>query len=267
MKNQIEKWHKDLSALAHRAAADDKVLENERRRMYEALGRLDEAESKVTRRQPVAKLFFGLDLTGSREPSLEHARIATAAMFDAITAIGAVAVKLVYYRGTNECRASKWYSDPEILCRSMLQLSCEAGHTQIARLLRVAQAEEEEISGAVFIGDHCEDDRGELLKLAKALGDKSIPLWIFHECADHDQRSLKAKPVFKQMAELSGGIYVEFKPDSGTVLSDLLPTAGAFSTAGVAGFEKIAPPKTYEAREFRNRLMLGDGRNGRLLKG
>ena len=68
------------------------------------------------------------------------------------------------------------------------------------------------------------------------------------------------------MAELSGGIYVEFKPDSGTILKDLLPTVGAFSLAGVTGVEKVAPPKTPEAREFRNRLMLGDGKDGRLLK-
>src|ERR1700735_3539658 len=74
------------------------------------------------------------------------ARLATGAMFDAIKALGAVAVKLVYYRGPDECRATSWHSDPDILGASMRRLSCEVGYTQIARVLRLALAEGENLS-------------------------------------------------------------------------------------------------------------------------
>lgn len=245
MNNKLEKWHND-----------EKALDVERRLMNEALARLNEVKYEP---RPAGQIIFGLDLTGSREPSLHHARIATAAMFDAIKAIGKVAVKLVYYRGTNECRASKWHGDPATLSRSMLTLSCETGLTQIARLLRLALAEKEKLSGMVFVGDHCEDDGDELLGLAQTLGKKSIPLFMFHECADHDERSLAAKPIFKSMANASGGVYVEFKPDSGAVLREMLANVAAFSAAGVEGVRKIAMPETPEARQLQGRLLLGAG--------
>src|SRR5690349_19880798 len=191
------------------------ALDTERRLMNEALGRLQQRDKKHGRGQ--GRLIFGLDLTGSREHSLKQARIATAAMFDAINSLGPVPVKLVYYRGS-EMKASAWHDDPAVLAQAMRRLSCETAYTQIARLLRLALAEPETICGVVFIGDHCEDDTDKLEKLAQELGRKSMQLFVFHECADHDERSIEAKPIFKRMAELSGGIYVEFKPDSGAAL-------------------------------------------------
>jgi len=240
-----------------------KALEAERRLMNEALKRLGRnrlqsgAESRPLERRAAARLIFGLDLTQSREASLAQARIATAAMFGAIRAIGRIAMKLVYYRGTQECRESQWCADAEILCRSMLGLSCEAGATQIARLLRRVLAMEETLSGVVFVGDHCEDNADELVALGQKLRDRAIPLFVFHECADHDQRSLEAKPLFRRIAELSGGVYVEFKPDSGEVLRELLSGVAAFSAAGAKGVERLALPRTTEARDLRGRLLLG----------
>ena len=238
---------------------DEKALDAERRLMNEALGRLKRIEQNYNMDRPAGRLIFGLDLTGSREHSLLHARIATAAMFDTIKAIGAIAVKLIYYRGNSECRAGAWHHDPAIVCRSMLTLTCESGATQIARLLRTALTEETRISGVVFVGDHCEDDPAELRRLAQTLGQRSTPLFMFHECADHDNRSLKAKPVFKAMAQLSGGIYVEFKPDSGAILREMLSSVAAFSAAGVQGVKQVAFPRTPEARQLHERLLLGSG--------
>jgi hypothetical protein len=68
---------------------------------------------------------------------------------------------------------------------------------------------------------------------------------------------LKAKPIFKRLAEQGGGVYVEFKPDSGTVLKELLSGVAAFSTAGVEGIERMEMPTTSEARQLRRRLLLG----------
>ena len=240
----------------------ERALEAERRLMSEALAKLGRTEERRIA-QHAGKLIFGLDLTGSREAGLKQARIATAEMFDAIRTFGKVEMKLVYYRGTDQCRESQWCADAEVLRRSMLKLSCERGSTQIAKLLRLVLAEREKLSAVVFVGDHCEEDPEELLGLAKKLRDKGIPLFVFHECEDHDEWSLKAKPPFKRLAEISGGIYVEFKPDSGQVLRELLPSIAAFSTAGTEGVQRLALPVTAEAKQLRNRLLLAAGSDGK----
>jgi len=227
----------------------------ERRLMNEALARLGPVDLNIGAGR-AGRLIFGLDLTGSRAQSLKRARIATAAMFDTIKTMGKLAVKLIYFRGANELRASAWHDDPAVLSESMRQLSCRTGETQIARLLRAVLAETERISGVVFVGDHCEDDPGEVVALAESLGKRSMPLFLFHEIADHDGRSLEARPVFERMAEVSGGVYVEFRPDSGAVLHEMLANVAALAAAGLEGVKQVALIKTPEARQLQTRLLL-----------
>ena len=240
------------------------ALEMERRRMNDALASLNRAKEERALARRAGRLIFGLDLTASRDAGIKHARIATAAMFDAIAAFGRVEMKLVYYRGIGECRQSQWCDSPDVLCRSMLKLACESGTTQIAKLLRLVLNEPERVSGIIFVGDHCEESPEEMHGVASLLRDKKIPLYLFHECGDLDPYALRAKPLFKRMAEITGGVYVEFKPDSGEVLKELLPTVAAVSTAGVVGIDRIPLPKTPEARQLQGslRLLLGNGRTG-----
>jgi len=248
----IEKWR-----------ADEKALALERQRMTEALARLAAVEMReakgAVRRS--GRLVFILDLTGSRKASLRRARIATAEMFTAVKRIGAVAVKLIYYRGEEECKASAWESDPEIISRAMQRLSVETGGTQIARALRrVLAGEQEPVSGVVFIGDHCEDDPAELAQLAAALGEKHVPVFVFHECADDDGRAVEARPVFRRMAEASNGVYSEFEPDSSAQLGELLSTVGAFSAGGIEAVKQVPQVTTAQARQLQSRLLrLGPG--------
>lgn len=233
-----------------------KALDHEWRLMNAALERLGQVEAREqapARRG--ARLIFGLDLTGSREASLRQARVATAAMFDTIKAVAAVAVKLVYYRGS-ECRAGEWHDDPGLVSAAMMRLSCKSGYTQIRKVLRHALNEKEQLSGLVFIGDHCEEDADDLAGLAQKLGARKIPIFVFHECADHDVRSLEARPVFKCMAECSGGVYTEFKPDSGAILRELLSTVAVFGAAGHEGLKQVGQPLTPEARQLRGSLLL-----------
>lgn len=201
------------------------------------------------------RLLVALDLTASRTESLKQARIATAQMLASIKAVGKVAVKMVYFRG-DECRATAWHDDAEKITGAMLSLSCKTGTTQIARVLKLALAEKEKLSGVVLVGDHCEDIPDELLHLAATLGGCSIPLFIFHEVVDHDHHALQARPVFEQMAKLSGGVYSEFRPDSGAILRELLSTVAAFSVAGHEGVKQIAQPVTAPARQLQSSLLM-----------
>jgi hypothetical protein len=234
-----------------------KALDDEWRLMNAALERLGQVEARE--QSPArrgGRLIFGLDLTGSREASLRQARIATAAMFDTIKAIGAVALKLIYYRGS-ACRAGQWHDDPGVVSKAMLQLSCKTGYSQIGKVLRFALDEKQPLSGLVFIGDHCEEGADELAALAQKLGARKIPIFMFHECVDHDTRSLEARPVFESMAEFSGGVYTEFRPDSGVTLRELLATVAVFSAGGHEGLERVGQPLTPEARQLRTQLLLG----------
>jgi hypothetical protein len=228
---------------------------NDARKIDAALAQFGQVEKKSGGASRCGRLIVALDLTGSREWSLKQAGKATAAMLEAIAALGSVTVKLVFFRG-RECKAGPWQDDADAVCRSMLGLSCMTGHTKIGRVLRLVRDEPGPISGVVYIGDHCEEEGDELTALAGQLGEKHIPVFVFHECADDDDRWIAAKPIFKAIAAASSGAYTEFKPDSGAVLRELLSNIGAFSAAGVEGVKQIGQATTPEARQLQGRLLL-----------
>jgi len=248
-----------MSHAISRRTTDERALNAERELLNRALADLDHVERVIAEKRERGRVVFALDLTASRERTLEQARIATAAMFDAIKAVGEVALRFVYFRGTNECKASSWNSDPGALCESMLRLTCESGRTQIGRVLRMVLGEKQRISAVVFVGDQCEEDSAGLEALAKALGEKSIPIFVFHECADDNDRSLAAKPVFMLLAQASGGAYLELKADSGAALRETLSTVAAFTAGGAEGLTRIALPTSSEVRKLRQSLMLTSG--------
>jgi hypothetical protein len=253
--NELNKWNNGNSSLTP-----------ERRLMNEALARLGQVESAGPETRGAVKragrLIFILDLTGSREPGLKQARIATAAMFDAIKKIGSVSIKLIYFRGS-ECKAGRWENNPATVSKTMQKLSCKVGGTQIGRALRcVLEGEKEPVSGVVFIGDAFEDDENEVEGLAAAFGDKHTPIFVFHECcSDDDEHRRETKP-FKRMAFCSGGVYSKFGTDSADELRELLSTVAAFSTAGAEGVKQMEPATTPQAQQLQARLLLlgpGDG--------
>jgi hypothetical protein len=93
-------------------------------------------------------------------------------------------------------------------------------------------------------------------------GQKRIPIFVFHEVRDDDSLALQAQPLFEHMAEASGGVYTEFRPDSGAVMRELLSTVAAFSAAGHEGVKRVAQPVTAPARQLQARLLLGPAGGG-----
>src|SRR3569833_2389339 len=57
------------------------------------------------------RVIFALDATMSRQPTWDTACRLQTEMFREAGSIGGLDVQLVYYRGLNECRASRWVSD------------------------------------------------------------------------------------------------------------------------------------------------------------
>src|SRR3977135_4687691 len=81
------------------------------------------------------RLVFALDATMSRQPTWDMACALQADMFREAAAIGSLDIRLVYYRGFNECRASGWISDSAQLAKLMGKIDCRGGNTQIGKVL------------------------------------------------------------------------------------------------------------------------------------
>src|SRR5262245_9729423 len=75
------------------------------------------------------RLIFALDATASREPTWDRAAMLQSEMFDAVAGIGRLDVQLVYFRGIDECRASRWLTSAAALHGLMQRVRCAAGET------------------------------------------------------------------------------------------------------------------------------------------
>src|ERR1700726_838491 len=64
-------------------------------------------------------LIFAPDAPASREPSWDRACRIQGEMFEATTGLGGLDVKLVFYRGFGECKASRWLANAADLHRVM----------------------------------------------------------------------------------------------------------------------------------------------------
>src|SRR5258708_28516713 len=93
------------------------------------------------------RLIFALVATASREPSWDRACRIQGEMFEATAALGGLDVKLVYYRGFNECQASRWMSNAADLHRVMRRVSSLPGASHIQRGFPLALAPPQTKSG------------------------------------------------------------------------------------------------------------------------
>jgi hypothetical protein len=68
--------------------------------------------------------------------------------------LGTLQIQLVYYRGLDECRASRWTSNAHELARIITGISCRAGTTQIGKILAHIRKENaaQKVSTAIFVG-------------------------------------------------------------------------------------------------------------------
>ena len=77
----------------------------------------------------------------SRQPTWDMACTLQADMFREAASLGSLDIRLVYYRGLNECRATGWISDSAQLARLMGKIDCRGGNTQIGKVLSEARRE------------------------------------------------------------------------------------------------------------------------------
>lgn len=191
------------------------------------------AISQFVDQQP--RLMFAVDATASRQPTWDHATHLQQEMFLTSGKVASLAVQLCYYRGFREFRASRWLTDSTALAGLMGRVRCEGGHTQIAKLLKHAQAEHRKatVRALVFIGDAVEESADGLCNLAGQCGILRLPLFLFQEGRDR-----AVEQTFRSMARLSGGAYARFDSSSATTLASLLGAVASFAMGGRAALEK-----------------------------
>ena len=183
------------------------------------------------------RLVFAMDATMSRQPTWDLALSLQADMFRAVKQIGGLAVQLVYFRGYDECRSSRWVADPEALARLMTTVSCQGGHTQIGKVLTHARREtdRERVQALVYVGDCMEENVDALCAQAGELALLGLPLFLFQE--GHDSRAAAA---FREMARLTRGAYCRFDQGSAGQLRDLLTAVAAYAAGGGKALERLA---------------------------
>lgn len=175
------------------------------------------------------RLIFAMDATMSRQPSWDLALELQADMFKAVKVVGGLDVQLVYFRGYNECQASKWVGDPDALARLMRQVSCAGGFTQISKVLSHARRESAsaKVNALVYVGDAMEEDVDRLAGLAGQLAMIGTPVFLFQE-----GRDAKVERAFREIARLSRGAYAPFDAGSAQQLRELLTAVAVYAAGG-----------------------------------
>ncbi|MFO1108340.1 MAG: VWA domain-containing protein [Bradyrhizobium sp.] len=175
------------------------------------------------------RLVFALDATMSRQPTWDMACTMQADMFREAASIGSLDIRLVYYRGLSECRATGWISDSAQLARLMGKIACQGGNTQIGKVLTETRREAvaSGVRALVFVGDAMEENVDELCATAGELGLLKVPAFMFQEGHDGE-----AERAFREIARLTGGAWCRFDPGAAAQLRELLRAAAAYAAGG-----------------------------------
>ncbi|PCH59887.1 MAG: hypothetical protein COC19_06590 [SAR86 cluster bacterium] len=212
---------------------------------------LAKVNSLPTATQANARLVFSLDATASRQASWDQACHLQTQMFLSTQALGSLQIQLCYFRGFKQFFYSDWQTDSAGLLRLMSGIRCEAGATQLQKLLRHVVSENtiKPVKSVVFIGDAMEESRDILCQLAGELGLLNIPLFIFQEGDD-----ASARQCFQEMARLSNGAYSHFDSSSIEQLKELLKAVAVYCAGGLKALRDFSQHSNQQVKRLEQQL-------------
>lgn len=184
-----------------------------------------------------ARLIFSLDATASRQATWDVASKLQTEMFLSTQALGGLNVQLCYFRGFAEFFSSDWQTNADNLLAIMSSIYCQAGATQLQRLLQHAIDENgrKKIKCVIYIGDAMEENVDILAQLAGKLGLLKIPLFMFQERNDP-----VARQAFMELSRLSGGAYSQFDSASADQLKELLKAVAIYAAGGLKALQDFS---------------------------
>lgn len=184
-----------------------------------------------------ARLIFALDATASRQATWDVASKLQTDMFLSAQSLGNLQVQLCYFRGFADFYSSEWQSNSDSLLQVMSGIFCQAGATQLERVLRHALAENgrQKIKCVIYIGDAMEENIDILAHLAGKLGLLNIPVFMFQERNDE-----QARRAFMEISRLSGGAYSQFDAASAEQLRELLRAVAIYAAGGLKALQNFS---------------------------
>jgi hypothetical protein len=204
---------------------------------------IDSFLGEARRLAPVAhddvrpRLVFALDATMSRQPTWDLACRLQGDMFNVTADVGGLNVQLVYFRGFDECRSSRWVAEPRALRDLMTRIDCRGGHTQIRRVLRhvVQETGRSPVKAMVYVGDAMEEPIDDICAAAGELGLLGVKAFMFQEGRDP-----VAGNAFREVSRLTSGAYAQFDASAPRMLAGLLNAAATYATGGLPALTRLA---------------------------
>ena len=198
-----------------------------------------------------AHMIFALDATASREETWDVARQLQTEMFLSARSLGGLNLQLCYFRGFAEFFTSQWENNADQIARIMARMNCEAGATQIERVLAhtIDENQTRKIKCLVYIGDAMEENVDVLSNLAGKLGLLNIPVFMFQERGDPG-----TKKAFMECARLSGGAYSQFDQASASHLKELLKAVAVYAAGGYKALKNFSKTSTDEVKLLEQQL-------------
>ena len=181
------------------------------------------------------RIILALDATFGSEGIWDLVRQNQPAMFLSGGQKTELSLQLAYYRGTDECRFSKWISNPQAMHHALGQIECEGHTTQLSRLLSHAAKEhgKKRVSAFIFIGDRIEEDLDTLAGQASELAKQGFRAFMLQDGFDEN-----AHEAFQKIADVTNGICQQFDRRNPKILEEALPTSAIFATSGIRGLSQ-----------------------------
>jgi hypothetical protein len=175
------------------------------------------------------RLMFAMDATASREATWDYASSIQGEMFEETASIGGLDIQLCYFRGFSEFTVIPWLHQSSALLNNMAKVTCQAGKTQIERILihTVEETQRKKVDALVFVGDSMEEDVDQLCELAGQLAIHNVKLFVFHEGFDPI-----AEAAFLRLAAITHGAYCRFDSGSAQQLKKLLGAVAVYAAGG-----------------------------------
>jgi len=178
------------------------------------------------------RIILAIDATGTRQAIWDQIGKLQATMFVSGEQKTGLSVQLVYYRGSDECRASKWVSNAQSLYHLMGNIRCEGNIMQLSKVLSHSGKEhsKKRVSALVFIGDTVTEDVETLKEQATKLAKQGFRAIMVQDGIDsHTEKT------FRAIAEVTNGAFLRFDQRFPKPLEEALSAAAMFATGGIQG--------------------------------
>jgi hypothetical protein len=178
------------------------------------------------------RLVFGFDATASREPAWATARQVTDALVRALP--GELDVALAVHGGSRLHTFTDFTANPAALRDRAASIRCLSGRTQMLPILARSLAAAG-VRVVVYIGDVFEESPVRGRKLADAMGQRGITLFVLHDVADWNAR--RDAELFLDLARRTGGCVLPFDANAPDRLRELLAAVAVYAVGGEALLE------------------------------